>query len=109
MFEFEIDGIQFRINPKDPFGNGSELIIYLERLSGASWAAMAYPSIYKEDCTTKEATYAALKNAYTAISAELTKLFGKDTSVPESGFDLVRHLISKQTVVVDKQVVLTGL
>ena len=101
MFNFEINGDELRLRPVDPFGDGNQLIIYLDKYDGEKWQPLVYPSLYASEVDTYEKTIAALERCYQDINVKLEQMYGKDTTVPESGFALVRYLLEKQTKVDD--------
>lgn len=106
MFNFEINNDQLRINPVDPFGDGQELIINLERYDGSMWVKLEYPSLYANEVNTSEEVYTALNRCYAKINVKIKELYGKDVNVPDNGFDLVRYLVQNKTELGDKEIIL---
>lgn len=95
MFEFEIEGDTLRLNPIDPFGGGVQCIINLEQFDGSNWNPVAYPDFYIGD--TSGEIYQQVETALAEINEFLRNKYGKDSTVPSGGLDLVRHIIEKQT------------
>lgn len=104
MFEFTIQNDNLRIRPQDPFGDGNELIIYLDKFDGEKWNAICFPNMYSTEVTTYENTISKLNECYQEINIKLEEMYGKGSSVPEAGFELVRYLIDNQTVVMDNKI-----
>lgn len=105
MFNFEANGIQFRIRPYYPFVEGVELIVYLEELSGASWIKLAYPSIYKEDLIDEASAYQALEVALVEIQQALDiRLGDSEEPKPDIGLEFIEWLISNKLEFVDGKI-----
>lgn len=103
MYNFEINNDQLRINPRDPFGDGNEIIIYLEKFDGEKWQPLSFPSLYASEVTTYENTISKLNECYQEINLKLEEMYGKGSNVPEAGFDLVRYLIDNKTSLEDNK------
>lgn len=95
MFNFEINADKLRLNPVDPFGGGNQCVLYLEQFDGEKWNSLAYPDFYIGD--TSEEIYKSIDTALVEINAYLGSKYGKDATVPDGGFDLVRYIIDNQT------------
>lgn len=108
MFEFNIENDTLRIRYQDPFSDGNELIIYLDKFDGEKWNAICFPNIYSTEVTTYENTISKLNECYQEINLKLEEMYGKGSSVPEAGFDLVRYLIDNQTSIQDNKLKLNG-
>lgn len=97
MYNFEINNDKLRISPQDPFGDGNELIIYLDKFDGEKWNPLCFPTMYSTEVANYENTISKLNECYQEINIKLEEMYGKGSNVPESGFDLVRYLIDNKT------------
>lgn len=95
MFEFEIEGDKLRLNLVDPFGNGAQCVVNLEQFDGSKWNPLAYPDFYIGD--TSDEIYQQVETALAEINEFIRNKYGKDSSAPTGGIDLVRYIVEKQT------------
>ena len=95
MFNFEIKGDKLRLNPIDPFGGGAQCVLNLEQFDGSKWNPLAYPDFFIGD--TSEEIYQSIETALVEINEFLRNKYGKDSTVPSGGLDLVRYIIDNQT------------
>lgn len=95
MFEFEIEGDTLRLNPVDPFGGGAQCVLNLDQFDGSKWNPIAYPDFFIGD--TSEEIYQSVESALAEINEFLRDKYGKDSTAPDGGLDLVRYIIENQT------------